>query len=233
MKNYCIREDYISRSEAETYVDDPAKYWNKARIAASGSYQYYVYKRAAKLAAQMDHCSFVDIGCGYPRKAKELILPTTNDITLVDQPSMKDLVEERFPEMRFVPLNLQEIDASLNTRYDCVICADVIEHLLDPDPLLAFIRRVLSSDGVAVISTPERDMQRGPNCLSSPIAEHVREWNAQEFIEYLSVSGLEVLEHSLMPIRKLTRVEEVVLPFAKRLKTRRYSGCQSVVCKVK
>ncbi len=233
MKNYCIRGDYISRTEAETYVDDPAKYWNKNRISVSGSYQYYVYKRAAELVSRMDHCSFVDIGCGYPRKAKELILPVTSDITLIDQPSMKELVEERFPEMRFVPLNLQEVDINLSSKFNCVVCADVIEHLLDPDPLLAFIRRVLSADGIAVISTPERDMQRGPNCLSSPIAEHVREWNSQEFANYLSSSGFEILEHYLMPIRKLTRVEEFALPFTQRLKTRRYSGCQNVVCKLK
>ena len=232
MKNYCIRKDYISRNEAETFVDDPAKYWNEGRIKSSDFYQYYVYKKAAELAAQIDQCSFVDIGCGYPRKAKELILPVVNDITLVDQPSMKGLIEEQFPEMQFIPLNLQKVDATLQKKFNCVVCADVIEHLLDPDPLLAFIKRLLAPGGYVIISTPEREMQRGPNCLSSPIAEHVREWNALEFLEYLSLSGFEVLEHSLMPIGKLTWVEEIVLPYVMRLKTRRYCGCQMAVCKL-
>lgn len=214
MKNYCIREDYIPRAEAETYVDDPDEYWNEARIKASGFYQYYVYKRAAELAGQMARCSFVDVGCGYPRKAKELIFPATNDITLIDQPSMKELVEERFPEMKFIPLNLEELDTALQSRFNCVVCADVIEHLLDPDPLLEFIRRVLAPDGVAIISTPERDMERGPNCLSSPIAEHVREWNTLEFAEYLSLSGFEVIEHSCMPKGRLTWIEEIGLPLS-------------------
>ena len=233
MKNYCIREDYEPRTEAETYVDDPAKYWNEARIAASGFYQYYVYKRAAELVGQMGHCSFVDIGCGYPRKVEELILPVTNDITLVDQPSMKSLMEEQFPEMRFIPLNLERMDITLEARFSCVVCADVIEHLLNPDPLLACIRRVLSPNGLAIISTPERDIERGPNCLSSPKAEHVREWNTAEFAEYLSLGGLEVLEHSLMPKGKLPWIEEIALPLIKHLKTRRYCGCQTVVCKLK
>lgn len=233
MKNYCIREDYVSRTEAKTYVDNPANYWNKVRIASSGYYQYYVYKKAAELAGQMENCSFVDIGCGYPRKAKEIILPVVNDITLVDQPSMKELIEEQFSEMKFVPLNLEEVGVALEARFNCVVCADVIEHLLDPDILLSFIRKVLSPDGVAIISTPERDALRGTNCLSSPMEEHVREWNYKEFAEYLSLGGFEVLEHICMPQGRLTWIEETALPVLKRLKVKRYNGCQTVVCKLR
>jgi SAM-dependent methyltransferase len=233
MKNYCIREDYVPRTEAVTYVDNPANYWNKKRIAASGFCQYYVYKIAAELAGQMDHCSFVDIGCGYPIKIKELIFPVTSDITLIDQPSMKGLMEERFPEMRFIPLNLERMDISLQAKFNCIVCADVIEHLLDPDPLLAFIRSALAPEGIAIISTPERDIERGSNCLRSPKAEHVREWNTAEFTEYLSLIGLEVIEHSLMPKGKLPWIEEIALPLTRLLKTKRYSGCQTAVCKLK
>lgn len=231
MKNYCIREDYVSREQAETYVDDPADYWNESRIAVSGFYQYPVYQRAAELAAGMDQCAFVDIGCGYPRKARELILPVTRDITLIDQPSMQGVVEEKFPEMKFVPLDLQAGSQGLQSRFDLVVCADVVEHLLDPDPLLQLIRELLAPGGLAVISTPEREMQRGKGCLSSPIAEHVREWNAAEFARYLTGSGFEIAEHDCIPIGRLSGLEQTLLPLLQRLSSRRYLGCQRVVCR--
>jgi len=233
MKNYCIREDYVPGTEAETYVDDPAEYWNKSRISASGFYQYYVYKKAADLVGQMKRRSFLDVGCGYPRKARELILPIVDDITLVDQPSMKGLIEEKFPEMKFIPLNLSGENISLESKFDCVVCADVIEHLLDPDPLLKFIHGVVALDGVAIISTPERDVERGLDCLSSPIAAHVREWNSSEFTNYLGLSGFEVIEHICMPKGKLTLAEEIALPFLKGINNKRYRGCQTAICKLK
>ena len=233
MKNYCIREDYVHRAVAETYVDDPAQYWNKGRIAVSGFYQYYVYKKAAELSAQIENCSFVDIGCGYPRKAKEIISPVVEDITLVDQPSMKGLIEERFPKMKFVPLNLDIKNVALEAKFNCVVCADVIEHLLDPDPLLEFIRSVMAPGGVAIISTPERDVERGSDCLSSPIVSHVREWNFEEFADYLKLSGFEVIEHTCMPKGKLTFIEEAMLPLLKGVKSKRYRGCQTAICKLK
>lgn len=38
--------------------------------------------------------------------------------------------------------------------FDTVYCGDIIEHLFSPDELLTEIRRVLKTDGYAVISTP-------------------------------------------------------------------------------
>jgi len=38
--------------------------------------------------------------------------------------------------------------------FDRVVCLDVIEHLFDPRPLLAEIRRVLVSDGILILQTP-------------------------------------------------------------------------------
>jgi len=232
MKNYSIREDYVPRKTAETFVEDPSEYWNEGRIAASGYYQYYVYQKAAELIAKNKLRSFLDIGCGYPRKVRDKITPVTRDITLIDQPSMRRLMECDFPEMKFIPLDLESMDIIIQEKFDCVVCADVIEHLLNPDSLLSFIKKILSPDGLCVISTPERDIERGLNCLHSPKPEHVREWNRKEFVSYLRDSGLEVLEHSVMPKGKLSWIEYISLPLITRyLLNKRYAGCQTVVCK--
>ncbi len=50
-----------------------------------------------------------------------------------------------------------------------------------------------------MISTPERDILRGPDNTSSPQPEHVREWNRAKFREYLESLGFMVTEHEIMP----------------------------------
>lgn len=39
-------------------------------------------------------------------------------------------------------------------RFDCIICADVLEHLIEPSPALKKLAQVLVDDGVIVISIP-------------------------------------------------------------------------------
>ncbi|MEM9882426.1 MAG: methyltransferase domain-containing protein, partial [Planctomycetota bacterium] len=78
---------------------------------------------------------------------------------------------------------------------DLVMSVDVIEHMLDPDLLLDFIRGHTHADSWVVVSTPERDVRRGPDNMKSKKAEHVREWNQSEFAAYLDDRGFEVVEH--------------------------------------
>ena len=233
MKDYCIRAGYKPRTEAVTYVADPREYWNRTRVRTSAIYQYHVYRRVAELLAEMPQRSFADVGCGYPFKVKQLISPLTDEITLFDQPSMETMIATHFPGMRFIALNLEIAGDAPEAKYDCIVCADVIEHLLNPDSLLTLIRSLAKPESVIVLSTPERDIVRGPDCMASPKAEHVREWNSQEFAEYVGQSGFKVLEHSLVPSRKLTLVEEHLMPRALRWKTKRYCGCQMIVCTLK
>ena len=230
--NYFIKDGYEARSEAMTFVEDSADYWNSTRIKTSGHYQYYVYKRAAEILRAMPTHSVVDIGCGYPRKAQMFLAPISTEITLIDQPSMEALISRDFPEMRFVPYDLEQASTGLDASFDCAICADVIEHLLDPDPLLAMIRKLLKPSGIAIISTPERDMERGVTCATSPKPEHVREWNKNEFANYIKNSGFEIIEHHLMPKGRLPKIEEWILPFIRNTKEKRYLSCQTVVCRV-
>jgi ubiquinone/menaquinone biosynthesis C-methylase UbiE len=51
-------------------------------------------------------------------------------------------------------LNLPFKDES----FDIVTAFEVIEHLYDPQKALGEIRRILKMDGIALISTPRRDL---------------------------------------------------------------------------
>jgi SAM-dependent methyltransferase len=233
--NFSIRSDYVSRRVAETREPQSEihDYWTEKRIQEAGYYQYDVYRHAARLLRREGLRSVLDVGAGIPSKVERLIAPITNDITLVDQPPLAPVVDRGFPAYAFLPIDLEQAAEDLGRRYDLVICADVLEHLLDPDPCLSFILRHASPSGRIVVSTPERDIVRGRNCLSSPKPEHVREWTRDEFGRYLTSRGLRVVDHRLLPGRLLAPAERLAwLCLRGALRPKRWAGCQMAVCRL-
>jgi len=230
METYCIRSDYRARPAAQTLVENIEQYWNPQRRQSSGRFQWHVYLAAADQLSRRPGSRFADVGCGYPVKIRELIEPVCDDITLFDQPSMSPLIARDFSTYNFVPLNLEK-DSQYPGSFDCVVCADVIEHLMDPDPLLRFLESLLNEGGVLLLSTPERDALRGVDCLTSPHPEHVREWAFDEFRAYLSSRNVELEDHQRLPQKKLTALQEL-LPESIRANFRKtFLSCQLAVCR--
>lgn len=50
--------------------------------------------------------------------------------------------------------DLDSFDPAPLGRFDCVICSHVLEHLSDPQRLLAALRQTLASEGVLVVALP-------------------------------------------------------------------------------
>jgi ubiquinone/menaquinone biosynthesis C-methylase UbiE len=67
--------------------------------------------------------------------------------------------------------------------FDIVISFEVIEHLEDQERYLSEIRRVLKNGGMAIISTPNKDIIRVEGIPNNP--EHVKELNKNEFMYLL------------------------------------------------
>jgi hypothetical protein len=94
--------------------------------------------------------------------------------------------------------------------YDLLICADVIEHVKNPDALLDFIKR--AKPKTVVISTPDRDvlvelfykwyLETDPAWTGfngPPFNQcHLREWSFVEFENYISLH-LEIETHFHCP----------------------------------
>ena len=113
-----------------------------------------------------------------------------------------------------------------------VICSDVLEHLLNPDPLMNYIRELCHAGTYVVLSTLDRDRERGPHCMESPKLEHVREWNTAEFRRYVEHFGFIVLEHRLVLPRKFTwSVADFRMIFSKLIAGRDFRTCQLIVCR--
>lgn len=237
IKNFGIREDYISRDSASTIENVPGDYWDEGRKRAAGLFQFDVYTHAKKilLNSPKGKRRVLDLGCGYPVKSYSLLYPLAEELVVSDQETLSEVINKDFPSLNFIPSNLEE-PRVINNKFDLIICADVIEHLINPDKCLEFIRSNLQTDGIAIISTPERIALRGNQCLTSPKPEHVREWSFDEFAKYIESKGYHLMKHITCPEKKLSGNERV-LNYLHKLKprklwNRKYNGCQMLVCRL-
>lgn len=203
-KNYYIKEGYKC-NKVKTFNTKPETYWDSTRVRSSYYFQYSIYKFAAEIFRKKKLKTILDIGSGPGTKMNKLFKGIAQDITLVDQPNMREIIEIHCPGVKYIGWNLEK-PIILGEKYDMITCFDVIEHLENPDSILQSVRYNLKENGIAIISTPDRDIRRGKNCLKSPNPEHVREWSRDEFLKYIQKSGFEVLKSFNYPNKKLNNI---------------------------
>jgi len=202
--SYFIEKQGYQCNPEITFDSDGGVYWNRDRISRTLLYQYEVYKYASKLYRR-DQCnSLLDLGCGPPTKMYHFFAGLDGSFALADQPTTAQLAGKIFPNAEFYAVDLNTpIGCLSDQKFDMIICADVIEHLSRPDHLLSAIRENLSSQGKAIISTPNRDVRRGPDNLQPDNPAHVREWNKPELKKFIEESGFEVISQESVPIERL------------------------------
>ncbi len=231
-ERYCIKEGYRPNAVAATYdAAGDTSYWDAGRIATASEYQYDAYRIAAGIVRDFGIDAVLDVGSGPPKKLAEL-MPAGLRIHLVDQPSTRNVAASLLPGAAFTGADLEHINLDLGESFGMVLCADVIEHLLDPDPCLAFMRRHLRPGGLLLLTTPERDVLRGPSCDHIPHPMHVREWNRDEFRAFLESRGLEVVGQRLLPqrrVRALRRMGGRLLDMLGRPPS--WYSCQLALCR--
>jgi SAM-dependent methyltransferase len=230
--NYFIKEDYHPNLIQATYNTDKNEiFWNDNRIHNADTLQYYVYDFCKKLIKKYRFHKVMDVGCGPPVKIRKMFDLQTIELTLIDQPSIEKMVKNIIPVARFIGLNLENIKINLNERFQLIICCDVVEHLIDPDKCISFIKKHLTDNGLAVFSTPERDFRRGIHCSSCTKKEHVREWNRDEFAMYIKSHGFKIKDHTLLPQKRTNPAEYFISRILKKfIKAPKWSSCQVVVC---
>jgi SAM-dependent methyltransferase len=220
---FSIKAGYVPNTQALTVdASDQTRYWTPARIAASKRdfYQFDVYRYAVKLVERHGIRSIMDVGCGTGMKLG-YVHEKVPDVRIIgiDQQSAIEFCRTEHAFGEWYVDDFENPSADLDVRADLVVCADVIEHLLDPDRLLEYLKGKVAPGGLILISTPERDRLRGPECTTSPNPFHVREWSYDEFASYLRGAGFEVLEHMIQfPLRlRFNRLvfREVVLRYLK------------------
>lgn len=190
--HYCIKDDYKANPPPGMYVE--------RHDAGETIWQPDVYTFAefvASLTNEWARPSILDIGCGDGQK-----LALMHD----RQPDWQYCGIDRGPNLahcrdafgdwgRWIDMDLEtpdfEVLRKAMTRPTVAICSDVIEHLVDPLPLLAWVRELEAM--TVVLSTPERDAMYGTAHAGPPSnLGHVREWNRAELVTLLEWQQLRV-----------------------------------------
>jgi 2-polyprenyl-3-methyl-5-hydroxy-6-metoxy-1,4-benzoquinol methylase len=172
-------------------------YWNSQRLANSMNYQYAVYQYAIEQIKKRNLKSLIDVGCG-PAMKLSIINKACPDISItgIDQSHPIEFCKHQHRFGQWLVDDFENPDPALkDLKADLVLSCDVIEHLIDPDKLLSYIKLRLNPQGYALISTPDRDRHYGPGIMASGHKDHVREWTFTEFATYIKSRGWEVVDH--------------------------------------
>jgi SAM-dependent methyltransferase len=174
---YFVKDGYVIRPDNCYSVEE----------GITDNYQREVYERARSVATVRGYTRILDLGCG---RGYKLVKYFAGFETLgLDLPPTVAYLRETYPEHDWTTLPL----TSQYPGADVLICADVIEHILDPDELLGFIKR--SAPKVLFISTPDRNLMPTSDHNGPPHNWcHVREWAWEEFYYYMA-ANFNVLEH--------------------------------------
>jgi SAM-dependent methyltransferase len=175
-----------------------------------------VYLAARALAPALDARRFVDVGCGNGAKLIELASASGCPAIGIDRGANLARARAAAPALDWREHDLQDAAALPLTPGELagsiVINADVIEHLPDPQRLLAKLRGALDHAELILLSTPERHLTRGlrdPGPPGNPA--HIQEWTAREFGALLRANGLAM--HSLGLIRSHDHSDKIATIF--------------------
>jgi SAM-dependent methyltransferase len=181
--DYFLKAGYVERLEPRYWLDERSEM----------VWQPDVYEEAAELGRRLCAPALVDIGCGNGEKVAALAGEFA--ITGIDFGPNIEICRRLHPGMSWLEADLDAEGPleGVDARGAVVVCADVIEHLVRPERLLAKLRNLLSEGAAALIlTTPERDLRRGTAHLGpSPNGAHVREWNSRELESFMRASSLE------------------------------------------
>lgn len=179
--SYFLPSSYQSRLDNDFFDDTPLK----------DEFQKEVYEHARMIADRHELDRVTDIGCG---SAYKLLKNFYEFETVgVDLPSTIAWLRTVYPARGWYDSNF----AVPLPHSDLVICADVIEHVVDPDKLLRYIKEMQPVR--FVLSTPERlmlkELQAEWREDGPPVnPAHVREWSFDEFEAYIG-SWFKIEEH--------------------------------------
>lgn len=194
MNTYCIKDGYQHNNNPVPYLDS---------LEDSVTYQLDVYRFAATIIKKNHARLIVDIGCGLGSKLEQHIQSPDIQIFGVDCEASILHCRDMYDFGEWIIDDIEKPVYEPSQPVDTIICSDVVEHLIDPDLLFDYFRRWSHVNTQIIISTPERDLRRGPEDMGPPQnTAHVREWNKQEFANYLLSKGLNIVEHKIVALRE-------------------------------
>jgi hypothetical protein len=200
-ERYCIKRLYRTRGKYHHFDDTTQK----------DEWQLEVYLQALGLMKKYGMNSIIDIGCG---SAYKLITYLGDYETIgIELLQTCEWLTEKYPDKNWL---VSDFTIGKKLSADLIICADVIEHLVDPDELINFINDI--SFKYLIISTPSRNLLSRPWQKGfwgpPPNPVHIREWSFNEFHKYISIR-FDIIDHR---ITNLAQATQMVICKSKRTK---------------
>ena len=161
--NYMMPKQYRCR--------ELCRHWDDR--SETDRWQKYVYAHAHKISLELNLYSVLDIGCGSGYKLLDFFGIGYNICGTELDPCLSFLKKE-YPKRKWLKGDWN----ILVEGYELLICSDVIEHIMDPDEVIGFIKKC--NPNVIIISTPVRNNMGPPTNKC-----HIREWGFKEFHNYL------------------------------------------------
>jgi 2-polyprenyl-3-methyl-5-hydroxy-6-metoxy-1,4-benzoquinol methylase len=116
---------------------------------------YYGDLRSEIVAMIPGNCtSVLDVGCGYGVLGKYLKAQGVANVCGIEVVPAAAAEAEKVLDT-VVSGNVETMDLPFTAgQFDCIVCADVLEHLVDPWRMLTRLKRLLKPDGCIVASIP-------------------------------------------------------------------------------
>lgn len=185
MDRYCIKDGYKPRLRNRFFDDTPLK----------DEWQKEVYEKARAVADLHRLRSILDIGTGSGFKLLKHF--ADKETVGIDLPRTVAWLKQTYPHRNWSD------SLEPGACFDLVICADVIEHVVDPDQILDLIQRC--NPQFSVISTPDRSLLTRGHDGPPGNKAHVREWTFDEFALYIE-RRLKIVEHFISNREQRTQV---------------------------
>lgn len=175
---------------------------------------YYYLADPVKVALNMARYQFaqkyvsgkkvLDLGCG-ARKGPLILAEKAVEVTGAD--ISREAIEFNkkifsAPNVKYEVMDAEKLSFT-DASFDAVVSFEVIEHLISPEKYLEGIRRVLSSGGVAVFSTPNINRFNGD---SQVIRGHIKEYTKEDLKSLLEKYFSSVEVYGIIEYEKVTNV---------------------------
>jgi len=156
----------------------------------SMTFQLATYIKARELLVHYKLASVLDIGSGDGKKLQAFIYPFTKDITVFDLPSGLARLKHKFNKIISGDLNRGYFD--FERKFDLIISADCIEHILLYQNLIETLKRNSTKDTYIVLSSPDC------STVMRQRSDHKHNWTQSEFEQVLNYFGVTILSCDLV-----------------------------------
>jgi 2-polyprenyl-3-methyl-5-hydroxy-6-metoxy-1,4-benzoquinol methylase len=218
-------EELYYEKAYQSYARVQAKYYANAKFSRQVPWGYRNETREKlilELITSFQPSSFIDLGCasGHTTLA---VATTFQDIdcmgvdigsAFIDE-ARRIAFEKGIMNATFVTSDVVKFGFSHSKNFDCVLAAEIIEHVLDVDDLCSSVSRLQNRSGIVVFTTPNLNgdgtligrwgrlvnlrkftpaVEFSQTGIDSHGDQHVREFSIVSLKEVLQANGYQILE---------------------------------------